>query len=72
MRLMQSGPELNKAGEPVSKFVAESDDLDALKARGYEIADDLDSADALWLWGPVSTWHSLEVIPERCYLAIRP
>ena len=72
MRLLQSGPEQNAAGEPSEKLIRESDDLDVLKAEGLEIAKQLGATDALWVWGPSKTHHSLEVIHEGCYLTIRP
>lgn len=75
MKLTQSGPEQDAAGEVISKLVAESDDLDELKRIGLGIADNMKAYDALWLWGPSRHRHSLAVKEEeeeRCYLSIRP
>lgn len=72
MRLLQSGPEQDAAGEPIEKFVRESDDLEVLKAAGLEIAKQYGTTDVLWIWGPSRTHRSLEVVPEHCYLTIRP
>jgi hypothetical protein len=72
MWLTQTGPDQDAVGELVSRRIAESNDIDSLKAIGLEIAAALGAEEVMWSWGPVCTWHSLEVTPERCYLAIRP
>lgn len=48
MRLLQSGPEQDAAGEPIEKLVRESDDLEVLKAAGLEIAKQYGTTDVLW------------------------
>ncbi len=78
MKLMQSGPETDAAGERVSKLIEKSNDLDRLKNHGLDIARKMDSPDARWVTKtPIVGSNRIEnakdwqlEIAEDCFLGI--
>jgi len=78
MKLIQSGPETDAAGEPTSQLIEESNDLDRLKNHGLDIAREMDNLDARWVTKtPIVGSNRIEnakdwqlEISEDCFLSV--
>ena len=78
MKLTQSGPETDAAGDSIDKFILESNDLDRLKNHGLDIAREMDSPDAAWVTKtPIVGSNRIEnakdwqlEISDNCFLSI--
>lgn len=68
--LSQSGPDTDEAGEPITKSVATSEDINSLQRRGLELASDMNANNCMWINGPLGSSHwQLEISPY-CHLGI--
>lgn len=72
MKLTQTGPDINSAGELISQVVAESSDIEFLRQEGYRIADTFNVKDIIWVQGPLPSKHLSLEIRQHVFLGIDP
>lgn len=72
MKLSQTGPDSDKAGELVTRVVAESADVEVLRQEGYRIAQELGAKDMMWVQGPLSSKSLRMRVAENIFLGINP
>lgn len=70
MKLSQTGPEIDEAGQLISRVVAESADIEFLRQEGYRIAEGLDVRDTLWVEGPTPSRRLRMEISQNTFLGI--
>lgn len=72
MKLSQTGPDTDGAGESISRVVAESSDVESLRQEGYRIAGSFNVKDKLWVQGPSPSRRLRMEIGPDVFLVIDP
>lgn len=72
MKLSQTGPDSDKAGELVTRVMVESNDIEVLRQEGYRIAHALGARDKMWVQGPDPSKQLRMQITESIFLGIDP
>lgn len=72
MKFSQTGPESDGAGELVTRVLAESSDIEALRQEGYTTAQTLGASDVMWVQGPQSSKRQRMQIAPNIFLGIDP